>query len=207
MIVNCPHCETRYVLPEALVGTGGARVRCPRCREPFSVDVKGRVVETPAESAETSEVPAPAPAMAVMTGEAFLAAPSVAVTASATVEAAPGVTAEPDEDPARASTPEAPEGNEDAAAPAGEARRGAPGTPAEVACAVLDELAAHSGEAIAKAQAEGRVFREFGPVIAEAFEFYRREVGPGADPAPFRAALKARWDVDLEPRMPQSRLG
>jgi hypothetical protein len=74
-----------------------------------------------------------------------------------------------------------------------------PHSPFEVARAVLDELAAHSGEAIVEAQAQGRLFSEFGAVIAEAYEFYRRRVGPGADPAPFRAALRELWNVDLDP--------
>jgi hypothetical protein len=79
----------------------------------------------------------------------------------------------------------------------------APQTPSEssvdVARAVLGELAAHSGDAIAAAQAEGRLFAEFGAVITEAYEFYRRRIGSGARPEPFRAALRERWGVDLEP--------
>ena len=64
----------------------------------------------------------------------------------------------------------------------------------------------HSGEAMAASRDAGKLFREFGPVIAEAFEFYRRQVGPGADAAPFRAALREKWGVDLDPGHPTSRL-
>jgi predicted Zn finger-like uncharacterized protein len=43
MTIACPHCQTRYELPETLLGPGGARVRCPRCRESFVVTRDGRV--------------------------------------------------------------------------------------------------------------------------------------------------------------------
>ena len=47
MIVSCPSCGTGYLLPEHLVGPGGASVRCPRCHELFSVDAKGLPKEPP----------------------------------------------------------------------------------------------------------------------------------------------------------------
>jgi hypothetical protein len=96
---------------------------------------------------------------------------------------------------------EAPEPHE-----APSARETAGETPAAIARAVLDDLDSHSGEAIAASCAQGRLFREFGDVIAEAFEFYRRRVGTNADPAPFRAELRNRWGVDLEPGHPARRL-
>jgi len=43
MNVGCPHCETRYELPESLLGPGGARVRCPRCTQTFLVGRDGGV--------------------------------------------------------------------------------------------------------------------------------------------------------------------
>ncbi len=42
MIVTCPNCSTGYLLPEHLVGPGGARVRCPRCQHLFAVGVDGQ---------------------------------------------------------------------------------------------------------------------------------------------------------------------
>jgi predicted Zn finger-like uncharacterized protein len=42
VIISCPNCSTGYLLPEHLVGPGGARVRCPRCQDLFAVDVEGR---------------------------------------------------------------------------------------------------------------------------------------------------------------------
>ena len=48
MDIHCPHCATEYVLPETLLGPGGARVRCPSCQRSFAVTAEGAV--RPAES-------------------------------------------------------------------------------------------------------------------------------------------------------------
>jgi predicted Zn finger-like uncharacterized protein len=37
MTVHCPHCSTGYLLPDHLIGPGGARVRCPECQGGFAV--------------------------------------------------------------------------------------------------------------------------------------------------------------------------
>ena len=37
MTVHCPHCSTGYLLPDHLVGPGGASVRCPNCAQAFVV--------------------------------------------------------------------------------------------------------------------------------------------------------------------------
>jgi predicted Zn finger-like uncharacterized protein len=42
VIIACPNCSTGYLLPEHLVGPGGARVRCPRCQHLFAVGVDGQ---------------------------------------------------------------------------------------------------------------------------------------------------------------------
>jgi len=55
MIVACPDCSTGYLLPEHLVGPGGARVRCPRCQRLFAVDAAGR----PRAASATGPEPAP----------------------------------------------------------------------------------------------------------------------------------------------------
>ena len=89
VIIACPNCSTGYLLPEHLVGPGGARVRCPRCQHLFAVDVDGlpRVpVASAAEPAppeallETSErppvaVPGPAGAVPAVEPEPARAAP------------------------------------------------------------------------------------------------------------------------------------
>lgn len=53
MIVACPNCSTGYLLPEHLVGPGGARVRCPRCQHLFTVGIDGQLRES------SPTVPAP----------------------------------------------------------------------------------------------------------------------------------------------------
>jgi len=228
MPVTCPHCSTRYVLPKALLGPGGARVRCPRCREPFVVTAEGDAVPPvvkPAENgtAAATTLTATNGAPPVTTGPPALASSpaeeEAPVPASEPVHAGPPTILAPitpRTEPVgeiektrlvggtEASAPtttgaEAP--TESSAAVAHE-----PATPLEVARAVLDELSTHSGEAIAKSRLEGRLFREFGPVIAEAFEFYRRQVGSGADAAPFRVALREKWGVDLDPAHPAGRI-
>ncbi len=35
--VACPFCASRYFLPAALMGSGGARIRCPNCERTFVV--------------------------------------------------------------------------------------------------------------------------------------------------------------------------
>jgi predicted Zn finger-like uncharacterized protein len=37
LTVQCPHCTRRYLLPDALLGPRGARVRCPNCSGQFEV--------------------------------------------------------------------------------------------------------------------------------------------------------------------------
>jgi hypothetical protein len=48
------------------------------------------------------------------------------------------------------------------------------------------------------AAAEGRLFAAHGREIMESFDAWRRQAGRDADPAVFRAALRARWGMDLE---------
>jgi predicted Zn finger-like uncharacterized protein len=63
--IRCPHCESEYLLPEALLGPGGARVRCPSCQQVFAVARDGVVIPGdtglgPAPGAASAE-PAAAP--------------------------------------------------------------------------------------------------------------------------------------------------
>lgn len=244
MHVTCPHCTTRYVLPESLLGPLGARVRCPRCREPFAVTPGGEVStidESATETASPAEPmsaaasrpgPPPLPTSAAWTAasatDAALATPPMPISSEPLAQAplpmaetaTPSALATPIEPQQTASPitpPMAPSAFASALSRVREALGGsgaaivsapmpapaAAETPEDIARAVLGELAAHSGEAIATAQAEGRLFAEFGAVITEAYEFYRRRIGSGANPAPFRAALRERWGVDLEPGPPR----
>jgi predicted Zn finger-like uncharacterized protein len=97
----------------------------------------------------------------------------------------------------------APEPRDPAAPPP--AREAPAPTPATVATAVLDDLAARSGAELAAANAHGRLFAEFGPALIAAYDEYRRRVGPGADPGPFRDAMRQRWDIELTPRWGEDR--
>jgi predicted Zn finger-like uncharacterized protein len=86
MIIACPNCSTGYLLPEHLVGPGGARVRCPRCQHLFAVDADG-LPGAPA-------VPAPGTAPSERLPETVEEAPAAAATPPVTT-AEPETQAEP----------------------------------------------------------------------------------------------------------------
>ncbi len=50
MIIACPNCSTRSVLPPELAGPDGARVRCPACGHRYVVDAAGVVHVVVADS-------------------------------------------------------------------------------------------------------------------------------------------------------------
>ena len=57
MTVRCPHCSTRYELPQQLMGPAGAQVRCPSCRGVFAVAPDGTARELSRAAPSTSAVP------------------------------------------------------------------------------------------------------------------------------------------------------
>jgi predicted Zn finger-like uncharacterized protein len=87
VIITCPNCSTGYLLPEHLVGPGGARVRCPRCQHLFAVGVDGQPREpAPATGSPPPERP---PGAAERHAEASDAPPG------ATAESPPAADEEP----------------------------------------------------------------------------------------------------------------
>ena len=64
MIIACPACATRYVVPDSAIGVDGRTVRCAKCRHSWFQD--GPVLERPASAPPSpppvvEEAPAPAP--------------------------------------------------------------------------------------------------------------------------------------------------
>lgn len=53
MTVQCPQCQTRYLLPDHLLGPRGARVRCPGCGHRFEVMPGADAGDVPAGESQT----------------------------------------------------------------------------------------------------------------------------------------------------------
>jgi predicted Zn finger-like uncharacterized protein len=179
MTVHCPHCLTGYILPEHLLGAGGARVRCPGCEGVFVVFPEGEGSADAGRAGGTM--------IAEVTSDA---ASGVGVAGGPTGSEGPAELA-----PVAGS--DEPAGT--AAAAAQESMRDpAPGTePAMVAGAVLDVLADFLGDALARSRARGTVLSDHGPAIIAVWDEYRRRAGADAPSTVFRAALRDRCGVDL----------
>lgn len=59
MIIACPACTTRYVVPDSAIGVEGRTVRCAKCRHSWFQE--GPVIATAPDQPEPAPAPAPPP--------------------------------------------------------------------------------------------------------------------------------------------------
>ena len=87
MLLECPECRTRYLVPDSAIGTTGRTVRCANCRHSWyqdapELELEQEIAPPPAEDEAAARVAAPAPpagtpvAPSAPTAEPFVAPPA-----------------------------------------------------------------------------------------------------------------------------------